>query len=262
MRGALARPLEKVLEAKTLRVALYEDHRPFSFKEGGVYRGIDVALAEALAAHLKVSLDLLVRNAAEDVEGDLRANIWRGPLTGGGVADVMFHIPAERAFTRNLEHVLVANPYYRHSLALAVDARTDYAPGYDLVNEASIAVQPKSLADYFLLSHFREGALKNLKHFVRIEAAVEAFRRGEVMAVAGSRAMLEGLLFPRPEGVRIYTPEVTPPFRRDWIIGTAVKEDSRDLSYVVGDALEALKANGAFAAIFARYGVTPVDPAG
>jgi polar amino acid transport system substrate-binding protein len=261
VRGAASRPLEKVAETKTLRVAVYEDHYPFCWKEGGSYRGLDVDIAGELAQALNARLDLVVRMSGEDVGGDLRANVWRGPLTGGGVADVMLHVPAEREFTRTLEHVVVANPYYRHSLAFAVDARTEHTPGYDLVNEAPFAVQSKSLSDYFLMSTFREGALKNLKHFVRLEEAVAAFQAKEVMAVAGPRAMLEGMLHPKKEGVRLYAPALSPQFRRDWIIGTAVKEDSRDLSYAVGDVLTRLRETGRMAEIFARYGVSLNLPA-
>lgn len=261
LKCAIARPLDKIAEAKTLRVSVYEDHRPFCWKVDGAYRGIDVDIAHEMAAHLKVSLDLVVRMAGEDVEGDLRANIWRGPLTGGGVADVMLHVPADRDFTHKLEHVVVSNPYYRHSLAFAVDERIDYTPGYELVNEAPFAVQSKTMSDYFLMSSYREGALKNLRHFVRLEDAVAAFAAKEVMAVAGPRAMLEGMLFPHTGNVRFYAPPPAPQFRRNWVIGTAVKEDSRDLGYALGDALSRLKETGRLDAIFARYGVTPNDPA-
>lgn len=259
-KGAFARPLDKIAETGVLRVATYEDFRPFCFRQDGKYTGIDVSLAQALADHLKMKLDLIVRMAGEDVGADLRANIWRGPLFGGGVADVMLHVPAEKMFTRNLEHVMVANPYYRHSLALMVDGRTEHTPGYDMVNEVPVAVETKSLGDTFLLSRFREGALKNLKHFVRLEEAVAAFRKGEVAAVVGPRAMMEGMTFPKPEGVRLYTPSLGAPFQRDWVVGTAVKEDSRDLSYAVGEAFEKLKESGRFDEIFAAFGVTPNDP--
>ena len=50
--------------------------------------------------------------------------------------------------------------------------------------------------------------------------------------------------------------------RTRWEIGGAVRSDSRDLAYAVGDALSALAQEGRLKAICAAYGVTYTPPQG
>jgi len=48
--------------------------------------------------------------------------------------------------------------------------------------------------------------------------------------------------------------------RRDWRVGIAVKHDSRDLAYAVGDALNEMITSGKLAEISNSYGVTYTEP--
>jgi ABC-type amino acid transport substrate-binding protein len=263
---ARARALDDVVASGVLRVAVYEDFHPFSWVEDGAPRGIDVDIAGAMARHLKLTLQLLVRMSGENVDDDLRANVWRGPLTGGGVADVMLHVPLDRELGRRNELVMLANPYMRHRLAFAVDERTPDADlDWELFTRASVALEVDTVPDFYLLSAFGGAARANVRHFNRFADAADAFLAGETLGLAGSRAQVEGHLARRRPagavpGLRIVTPRLPGLFRSSWSVGTAVKTDGRDLSYALGDALTALRDSGALQAIHARHGVTFDDP--
>ena len=102
----------KSCEAGTLRVIAYLDNKPFSWEaDDGKPKGIDVDLRARLPKELGVKADVVLRMQGEKADDDLRGNVWRGPLTGGGVGDVMMHVPIDREFaSRNTEAV------YRQSL--------------------------------------------------------------------------------------------------------------------------------------------------
>lgn len=258
--GVLARPLDDV-RAGTLIVVVYEDNAPFSFANGGALAGIDVDVARAVAQALGVPLNLVGRKAGEQVDDDLRVNVWRGPVTGGPLGDVMLHVPVDRELARRNTLTVIANPYFRHTLAFAVDARTEEADvDYELFTRETIALELDTMTDFYLLTAFGGQARQNILHCPTFEEAAAAFRAGKVRAVAGTRAQLEHALAPLGPGVRILAPPLGPGFRQNWIVGSAVKENSRDLSYALGDALRALRESGTLAEICHRYGVTYDDP--
>jgi len=119
---ARAAPVEAVRAKGVLRVAIYRDFRPWSWREGGELRGIDADLGRALAQALGVKADLWDFMADEEVGDDLRNTVWRGPLLGGTVADVMLHAPYDLQFGRRHDRVALVAPYYRESFALACAA--------------------------------------------------------------------------------------------------------------------------------------------
>lgn len=75
----VARPLDDVIASKVLKVVVYEDNAPFSWSDNGVAKGIDVDFGKALARDLGVEAEFIVRMQGEEVDDDLRANVWRGP---------------------------------------------------------------------------------------------------------------------------------------------------------------------------------------
>ena len=46
----------------------------------------------------------------------------------------------------------------------------------------------------------------------------------------------------------------------DWVLGTAVNEQSRDLGYAIGTALTEMAADGTLVAICGMFGVTYLPP--
>jgi ABC-type amino acid transport substrate-binding protein len=256
-----ARPLDEVKAANLLRVVVYEDNRPFSWSENGTVRGIDADIGRALAAKLGVAAELIVRMPGEEVDDDLRANVWRGPLTGGPVGDVMLHVPIDRELVIRNKEAVMGHPYFEERVAVAVDpARTGADPGFDVFRRERIAVQLGTVADYFLM-FFEGGALRpSIVHFVKPRDGVTSFLKGEVAGLMGVRSQLEGLLRDAGGSAPFAEPPMPGIVRSRWTVGIAVKENSRDLYYAVGNILAEMQASGELEKIFARYGVTYVAP--
>lgn len=78
--AAKAAPLGKVRELGVLRVAVYKDNRPWSWRKDGKLTGIDVDLAQALAKGLGVRADIAELVADESADDDLRNGVWKGGL--------------------------------------------------------------------------------------------------------------------------------------------------------------------------------------
>jgi polar amino acid transport system substrate-binding protein len=256
-----ARPLDDVVASKSLRVIAYDDNEPFSWTEKGVARGIDVDVARAIAAKLNVEADVVLRMQAEKLDMDLRSNLLRGPLTGGGIGDVMLHVPVDQEYARTVKGVVVGNAYFEQRVALAIDqAREGEITSYDVFKNEKVAVQLGTVADYFLM-RFDNGALvNNVTHYLRPAQAADKLLKNDATAVFGVQSSLEALFLERGVKVRWSNPPTPGLVRAKWVLGIAVDEKSRDLSYAIGDILKGLAADGTLAAIYAKYGVTYLPP--
>lgn len=259
---ALARPLDEVVAAKSLRVIAYLENAPFSWMDGDVPKGIDVDLGRALARELGVEAEIVLRMQGEKADDDLRVNIARGPLTGGGVGDLMMHVPIDREFAiRNREWAVIGNPYFQERVAVAIHPEmTGPNPTFDVFKSKKIGVQVGTVADYFLM-RFEDGALiENISHHVKPEAGIKEFVSKEIAALMGVRAKTEALLHAEGKSAPFVEPPMDGIVRSDWVVGMAWKEDSRDLGYAADAALGKLKASGELENIFKSYGVTYVAP--
>ena len=75
--GAYARPIDEVTDSGYITVFVYEDYAPYSWKdESGELHGIDVEIARHFAESLDVEIRFLIRGADENVDDDLRINLW------------------------------------------------------------------------------------------------------------------------------------------------------------------------------------------
>ncbi len=263
---ASARPLDAVREDGTLRVALYEDNAPFSAQANGKPTGIEVDLAQALADALKVKLDIRLVDAGENSDGDLRLALWRGDLAGSALSDLMLHVPADRIFAQRNEQIFTTRPYLEQRLALAW--KRGATEGFETlgdVGEEGIDVEGNSAADAMLLTANGGKLRNNLKHFKSFDEAAKAFLAGDAPILAGTRAEIEGALqragAPRDQ-IGITEVKMAGAIKTSWQLGGAVKSDSRDLGYAVGDAMTAMIESGAVKAIFAKHGVTYEAPTG
>lgn len=262
----LARPLDAVREDGTLRVALYEDNAPFSGLKDGEPAGIEVDIAHAVADALKVKLDLRLVDAGENSDGDLRLALWRGDLAGSALSDVMLHVPADRIFAQRNEQVFTTRPYLQQRLALAWrrGATEDFETLGD-IGETPIDVEGNSASDAMLLTANGGQLRKNLKHFRNFDEAAKAFIAGDAPILAGTRSEIEGALAASGtarDGIGITQVKLAGPIKTSWELCGAVRSDSRDLGYAVGDALTALIDNGTMKDIFAKHGVNYEPPAG
>lgn len=259
---ACARPLDEVTESGTLRVIAYLDNKPFSWEtETGEQRGIDVDLAKAIAEELGVKPDVVLRMQGEEVDDDLRGNVWRGPLTGGGVGDLMLHVPIDRELSARNPEAVIGNPYFEERVAVAVDAeRIPKIETFDLFETEKIAVQLGTVADYFLMTH-KDGALiENVNHYVKPPDGAKLFATQQVPALMGVRSHIEGILHEAGVKATVLEPPMPTIVRNKWIIGMAVNEKSRDLRDAIAKVLVKLRTEGKLEAIFTRYGVSYIPP--
>jgi polar amino acid transport system substrate-binding protein len=260
---AQARPLDEVIASKSLRVIAYQDNAPFSWDDNGTPTGIDVDLAKAIARELGVGPEIVLRMPGEKSDDDLRVNIWKGPLTGGGVGDIMMHVPIDREFARRNKEAVLGNPYFQEQVAVAIHPElTGENPTFEVFKKTGkkITVQLATAADYFLLSYQDGVLIDNVTHHIRAEDGAKEFADKKVAALMGVRAKIEALLFNLGLKPTIVKPVMDGIVRRDWVIGMAWKEDSRDLGHATQSALEKIKAGGELQKIFENYGVTYVEP--
>ncbi len=239
--------LERIKERGTLVVGVYNDLPPFN--AGG--RGIDVALAEALAKALQLKLSLLPFNAGEDMNDDLRNMVWRGHYLGFGPADVLLHVPVDRPLMAANPRVTIFAPYYRERVMVARDlARAPKMDSLDDFGRQKIAVPGQSLAGWLLIGadsgKYRDQLVTKLKDGTE---AAQALQRGEVVAAAGHASELESVL--GGDARFAIEPLPLPRMKDGWVIGLAVKKESDDLARALQAAVNTLNESGEMAKLFA-----------
>ena len=261
---AQAEALEGVRETGALKVAVYRDFPPFSYRgEQGRYTGVDVELARAIAREMGVGLELMLLTPDENMEDDLRNAVWKGHYLGGGTADVMMHVPTDPAFAADNDQVHIFGDYFREEIAIAHNTvqLPSVASAIDL-SDARVGVELDSVSDFYLSSSYKGRLRANALRYRDTVTAVEALRRGEVAAVMAPRAQIEGAL--TAAGVAGDYPVKPMPlsglYRSSWQVGMAVRRDSPALRDALAAALEALRARGELPSVFEAHGVTYLEP--
>lgn len=244
--------LERIRQRGSLVVGLYHDMPPFHV-DG---QGIDVEVARALAAQLGVGLSMLPFHADENMADDLRNVVWRGHYLGWGPADVLMHVPTDRALQDANPRVQVVAPYYRERLAIAWDRRA--LPALDslaALRGRDVAVAGQSLAGWLLLGA-DGGALRDTlqTRWPDGVAAAKALQDGKVVAAAGHASELESVLA-RDHRYAI-EPLPAPRAPRDgWLVGCAVKKEAKDLAQALQQAMESIASASSLRTAFETRGV-------
>ena len=256
-----ARPLDEVVASRVLRVIVYDDNEPFSWTKDGDAAGIDVEIAKAIAAKLGVNAEITARMQGEALETDLRTNVVRGTFGGGIAGDVMMHVPVDKEIGIRVKEAVIANAYFQQQVALAVHPdRVGEITSFDVFKSEKVGVQLATVSDYFLM-RFDNGALvNNVAHHIKPAQGVERFVSKETLAILGLRSNLEAMLKSRGQAAKWVDLPMPGIVRSNWVLGTAVNERSRDLSYAIGAALTDLAADGTLKSICAKYGVTYLPP--
>lgn len=255
--------LDEVKARGMLTVSLYKDFPPYSYVQNGKQQGIDVDLAKALAHKLGVEPDIRLVGADENVEDDLRNNIWKGHYLGGGVTDVMLHMPYDRAFSKKVDEAKFVAPYQLESLMFAFNTnKVGKHPTLANFRSEPIGVELDTLSDLYLLQALQGSISQNIRHYENLSKAAEALKAGEISGIMGPRGELEGVLGERPDNIQIQT-LVTPGLARSsWAMGVAVKADIMgDLSKVVDQAMAELVEDGSVQKIFEQHKVSYQPPA-
>lgn len=263
---AAARPLDEVTASGTLKVALYAENKPWSEMENGKPVGIDVDIAGEIAKSLKVKPEIKLYDASEDVGGDFRLNLWKGDLVGSPLSDLMLQVPNDRVLSTRDDQIFLTAPYFMQKLAFAYNAdKLGKLSTIADIGSSKVAVEGTSASDISLMTLLGGRFRPNANHFLNFDQAVKAYKNGEEPVIAGTEAQIQAAF--HESGIDaganpIIIPTLVGPVKNHWELAGAVRSNSRDLGYAVGDALTAMLKDGRLKAICAKYGVTltPPDP--
>lgn len=260
-RAAVAASLEKVKTNGVLRVAVYRDFAPWSWRDAaGKLRGIDVELGEAIAQRIGVRAETVDFMADESVEDDLRNMVWRGPLIGGQVADVMLHVPVDPRFARANDRVAIGGAYYREGFQMACGPNTDCEVPPPQFKGKRLAAELDSIPDFYLSGGFGGVLRGDVAHLLSGAAAIDEVASGKADVVLATRAQVEHARTRLGDRLKVRRGPLPALPSPGWDVGVAVRDDSRDLGDAIDGMMGELRRDGMLAAIFGRYGVTPTPP--
>ena len=247
---------QRIGESGSLKVAVYEQFAPFS--DHG--KGIDIALAGALARHLGLKLSLLPFPAGENLNDDLRNMVWKGHYLGYGPADVMLHVPVDRALMAANGKVEIFAPYHVEAVRLVRD--TQAVPQFDGIASLAgkrIGVEQISIAAMVLLGEGQGRLRDNVRIYPTAALALEQLKAGHLDAVLANRSEIEAAV--RDDARYRQEPlafERLP--RNGWAVGMAVRKGDTELARRLQAALNDMVASGELRDIFAAHGVNLVKP--
>ncbi|WP_372739361.1 substrate-binding periplasmic protein [Neptunomonas sp.] len=271
-----ARAYDDVIASGHLIVGVYHDFPPYSYLVDEQPKGVDIELGKAIAAAFNLDLQLHWITPDENLEDDLRNNVWKGhyldkdaenPLALKKVSDVMMRVPYDREFAYRQdtqtgemvnEQVVMFGPYQRESWRVSFDAeKIDAVKTMAVFQYYPIGVEIDSLPDFYLTSAFQGRMRKNVHHYGNPGKAFAAMQAGEVDAVMAMRSEIDHLLFtandPRYQVAENGFPSIG---KQKWDVGMAVKSSYRQLSYAVEEVVEKMVRSGEMEALFSRYGLT------
>ncbi|TFL16711.1 transporter substrate-binding domain-containing protein [Jannaschia formosa] len=259
-RDIVGQDIDAIQERGYITIAVYEDFPPYSWMEEGEPTGIDVDIARLIADSLGVEARIKLVDAAETLDADLRNNIWQGPVTGGGVSNIMMRVPYDARFACRVEQVVFTGQYAAEEIAIAygLSEYPEDPPTPPYFRFDTVAVENDSIADFYL-GAFPGGQLRDqVRRHPTMAEAMASLNAGEVMAAMGPRAQLEYHADPAETGVHV--PPLPGFAVGRWELGVGIHFAYRPLAYAVDDAIWAALDDGRIAAIHAAYGVTHLPP--
>lgn len=257
-RDIVGQDLDTIVARGFITFAAYEDFPPWSYTQGGKPVGVDIEIGRLIAETLGVEARFTLVAPGETLEDDLRNWVWKGPIVGGRVANVMLHVPYDSEFACRVEQVVFTGQYHDERVAIAYrkDAYPEGPPVPAYFRFDTVAVETDSIADFYLAA-FPGGQLAgNMRHYPTTADAMKGLAAGETMAAMGPLAQLEAGL---TDDLAVHTPPLPGFAVGSWTVGVGVNFRYRPLAYAVEDAIYAAMRDGRIAAIFAGYGLS-YDP--
>lgn len=258
-RDIVGHDLDAIIERGWIEFAVYDDYPPYSFEEAGKPRGVDIEIGKLIAQSIGVKPRFKFVAAGENLDADLRNTLWKGPIVGGAVSNVMLRVPYDSAFTCRVEQVVFTGQYQTEGIAIAYDKATypedKPVPAYFRFD--TVAVENDSIADFYLTSLAGGQLNANIRRFPTMAQAMEALAAGEVKAAMGPKAQLE---YGLTEALEVHQPPLPGFSVGNWTIGLGVNFRYRPLGYAVDDAIYAALADGRIAEIFESYGLSFTPP--
>jgi ABC-type amino acid transport substrate-binding protein len=247
---------DKIRQSGSLKVAVYDQFAPFSDRGAG----IDVEVAQALAAKLGLKLSLLPFPAGENLSDDLRNMVWKGHYLGYGPADVMLHVPVEPQLMNENGKVTIFAPYHVETVRLVRSASSmPVFDGVDALAGKTIGVEKVSIAAMVMLGEGNGRFRDKVRIFDTAAEALEQLQAGQLDAVLANRSEIDAVFrddpaFPLNEVAFQRLP------RAGWAVGMAVRKDDQDMAKLLQAAVNEMKASGELKTIFAKYGVHEQTP--
>ncbi|MGB7244145.1 MAG: transporter substrate-binding domain-containing protein [Sulfitobacter sp.] len=258
-RDIVGQDMDTIQDQGHMLFAVYENYPPYSWQEAGKPRGVDVEIAQIIAEDLGVEARFNFVAAGENLEADLRNNIWKGALIGGRIANVMMRVPYDSGFKCRVEQVVFTGQYSAESIAIAYDKASypDEKPVPAYFRFDAVAVENDSISDFYL-SSFAGGQLAGkMQRYPDMSQAMAALNAGETKAAMGPLGQLE---YGLDEGSDVHQPLLAGFAVSNWTLGVAVNFSYRPLSYAVDDAVNYALQDGRIAAIFEDYGLSFQPP--
>lgn len=255
--------LAKIRANGALKVAVYKDNAPFSDGKGSDMHGLDVALAQALAAQLQLKLALLPFDAGENMGDDLRNMVWRGHYLGYGPADVMLHVPVDKYLMQKNRQVLILSPYMRQVQVLMHNTRSlpQVNGAQDLLGHKLAAERGTGTAS--ALMGQGNGQLRdNVVLFNSGVEAATAVLEGKAEAAYVLRSQAEAAMAAaRSPTAMALSPLPLPGVPENgWPLGMAIKTEHKELGQALEKAMTELRASGQLLALFQQQGMTLTAP--
>lgn len=249
---------DEILDRGWMSLGVYGNFPPWSFKRDGKLVGIDVDIAKEVAKFIGVEPRIEELPAGENVDADLRNFVWRGPVIGGSVVNVLLHVPYHQELQIRNDLIVLTGKYTAGSLGLAYHQKR---AGSTLAafRYATLGVEIDTLADHLALQVYGGSLTPNVKHYTNISLMKQDLIDGVLDGVLAQKAEVEYLTqdIPNFETVVPVMPGYGSP---SWQVGVAVHHAYRALGYMVDDAMAELIASGRMEQIFANYGVKWVTP--
>ncbi|HKK97984.1 MAG TPA: transporter substrate-binding domain-containing protein [Marivita sp.] len=258
-RDIVGQDIDQIMDRGYMTFAVYDDYPPYSWEDGRTPRGIDIDIARIIAEDLGVEARFNFVAAGENLDADLRNNIWKGAIIGGRISNVMMRVPYDSAFNCRVEQVVFTGQYMTESIAIAY-AESEYpdggpVPAYFRID--TVAVENDSIADFYLTSFAGGQVAAGVRRYPTMADAMQALADGEVMAAMGPLAQLE---YGAEDGIAIHQPPLPGFAKSKWTLGTGSHYAYRGLSYGLDDAIWAALADGRIKGIFEQYGLTHQPP--
>lgn len=258
-RDEVGQDLDQIMDRGYILFAVFEDNPPYSWEKAGKPHGVDIDIARLIATDLGVEAQFNFVSAGENLEADLRNNIWKGAIVGGRVSNVMMRVPYDSSFKCRVEQVVFTGQYASESIAIAY-AKADYpdekpVPAYFRFDK--VAVENDSISDFYLSSFVGGQLSANLTRFPNMQEAMAALAAHQTMAAMGPLGQLE---FGLTEATAVHQPPLAGFAVSKWTLGVGVNFRFRPLSYAVDDAISAALLDGRIAAIFDSYGLSFQPP--
>lgn len=272
---AQARYYDVVIESGFIRVGVYKDFPPYSYIENGEPAGIDVELGKAIAEKLGVRFEPHWIIPDENLEDDLRNNVWKGHYLDKSedgahipknVADLMMRVPYDKEYSYRQdistgeyvnEMVVMFGPYQRETWQIAFDSsKIDKVSTIAKFQYHPIGVEIDSLPDFYLTSAFNGRMRDQTKHYAKAEDAYAALDRGEVTGVMSMRSEADHWLS-RANNPKLKLAENGFPMigKQKWDIGMAIRQSDRQLGNEIDWIMERMILSGEVEQLFNKLGL-------